>query len=421
MIRLLENIKAPCRVVSGPWAHVYPNLGGPGPMADFLQLALDWWDRWLKGLENHVMNAPTFLAYIQDSHVPDRNPTDRPGRWVGENEWPAQSIVGKSFGLAQNALVAPGTQPGGMMSFCSALSLGLATGEYMPMSGVEELPDDQRADDEQSVCFDTAPLAEPFEVLGTPRVHLKIASDCPHGLIAARLCDVAPDGTSTLMTYGVLNLKLRAGREQITPIIAGEMMDVTLRLNDIGWRVKLGHSIRLALSSQLWPMAWPVCEQATLTIDLAECSLDLPERRPETGSDLHDAFGPPDAADPPPHKIVRPSSGSRRISHEAATGETRYDVVQDGGEVQLEASGLTFGSRNSQCYSITDGDPLSAQIAYGAAFSFERGDWQVATESELIVTCTASHFVLEGRIAAFEGGAQAFTRQWDVKIPREVY
>ncbi len=421
MIRLLENIKAPCRVVSGPWAHVYPNQGGPGPLADFLQLALDWWDHWLKGLKGDVMNAPAFLAYIQDSHLPDRNPTDRPGRWVGENEWPSQSIANKSFGLAQNALVAPGTQPGGAISFCSALSLGLATGEYMPMSGVEELPDDQCADDAQSVCFDTAPLAEPIEVLGTPRAHLKIASDCPHGLVAARLCDVAPNGTSTLMTYGVLNLKMRAGREQITPIIAGEMMDVTVRLNDIGWRVKPGHRIRLALSSQLWPMAWPVCEQATLSLDLAACRLDLPERRPVAGSDMHDAVGRPDAADPPPHKIVRPPSGSRQITHDSASGETRYDVAHDGGEIQFEASGLTFGSSNSQCYAITDDDPLSAQVAYRADFSFARDAWQVTTESELVVTCTASHFVLEGRIAAFEGDAEAFARNWDVKIPREVY
>ena len=41
MIRLMENIKAPITAVSGPWGHVYPNLGGPGPKIGFLQLALD--------------------------------------------------------------------------------------------------------------------------------------------------------------------------------------------------------------------------------------------------------------------------------------------------------------------------------------------------------------------------------------------
>ena len=68
VIRLLENLNAPCKVVSVAWGHVFPNLGGPGPHIDFFDLTLQWFDFWLKGAENGVLDQPAFLAYLQESH-----------------------------------------------------------------------------------------------------------------------------------------------------------------------------------------------------------------------------------------------------------------------------------------------------------------------------------------------------------------
>ncbi len=98
MLRLLENVDAPCRMVSGAWAHVFPNLGGPGPLIGFLQLSLDWWDHWLKGINNGVMDKPALIAFLQDSHAPDPNPSKRPGRWVVERAWPTKNVSAKLTG-----------------------------------------------------------------------------------------------------------------------------------------------------------------------------------------------------------------------------------------------------------------------------------------------------------------------------------
>ena len=46
--RLLASLSVPRRGLIGPWAHLYPHLGTPGPAIGFLQECLAWWDRWLQ-------------------------------------------------------------------------------------------------------------------------------------------------------------------------------------------------------------------------------------------------------------------------------------------------------------------------------------------------------------------------------------
>ncbi len=420
MIRLLENITAPCRAVSGAYAHVYPNNGGPGPMFGFLQLALDWWDQWLKGIDNGVMDQPAFLAFIQDSHTPNPNPDERPGRWISESEWPSQDIRVRQFGMTEGKLTDKLMDNAGSAIICSKLSLGLATGEYMPIAGIAELPHDQRSDDAYSVCFDTPPLESSLEMLGTPMAHLTVSSDCAQGLIAARICDVAPDGASTLISYGILNLKLRNGQEMLAPVTPGENMDVSIRLNDTGWRIAAGHRLRLALSSQLWPMAWPVGEEAVLKLDLTSCNLEIPVRTCGV-EEIDNPFEAAEVADPPLHQVLRPSSGHRHITEDIGTGRIVLDVADDRGDIHLYSIDLDYGATNSQRYSITDNDPLSAKVEYRAGFTFRRGDWDVRTESNLTVTCDETQFFLVGSIAAYEGKTNVYTRDWDIKVPRTIY
>ena len=48
---LVTNLQVPVQGIVGPWVHQYPHMAVPGPRAGFLQIALRWWDRWLKGDE----------------------------------------------------------------------------------------------------------------------------------------------------------------------------------------------------------------------------------------------------------------------------------------------------------------------------------------------------------------------------------
>jgi putative CocE/NonD family hydrolase len=65
--RLLAGLKVPRKGLVGPWAHKYPHFAYPGPQIGFLQEALRWWDKWLKGKETGVMDGPMYRVWLQDS------------------------------------------------------------------------------------------------------------------------------------------------------------------------------------------------------------------------------------------------------------------------------------------------------------------------------------------------------------------
>ena len=74
------------------------------------------------------------------------------------------------------------------------------------MFSLEELPVEQRLEDALAECWETATLKEPLAVLGFAEVHLQLSCDRPCAQIAARLCDVFPNGESSLITRGRFTL-----------------------------------------------------------------------------------------------------------------------------------------------------------------------------------------------------------------------
>ena len=79
-------------------------------------------------------------------------------------------------------------------------------------------------------------------------MELELDSDRPVAQLAARLCDVAPDGTSLLVTRGVLNLTHRESHEEPSPLVPGERFQVSLQLDGIAQAIPAGHRLRLAVS-----------------------------------------------------------------------------------------------------------------------------------------------------------------------------
>lgn len=70
VLRLVSVLPASrVRGLIGPWSHQYPDRGlPPGPAIGFLQETLRWWDHWLKGADNGVMEEPLLRSWISESH-----------------------------------------------------------------------------------------------------------------------------------------------------------------------------------------------------------------------------------------------------------------------------------------------------------------------------------------------------------------
>ena len=82
-------------------------------------------------------------------------------------------------------------------------------------------------------------------------------------------------------------------------------MDLTLRFNDTGWSLRPGHKLRLALSTSLWPMAWPVEKMVSLKLNLKDCTLEIPTRKNMKGREKKVFLGEPTSAEPLDHKVLK--------------------------------------------------------------------------------------------------------------------
>ena len=293
--RMLAGLSVPRIAVIGAWGHCLGHDGSPGPAIGFLQEALRWWDRWLKGVDTGIMNEPMLRAWMQDADVPRAGYAERPGRWVAEPVWPPeQGITERRYGLDPSGLVAV-SRSNSVLTLCSPLDTGVASGAWCSYGNGNDLPADQRYDDAGSMVFDTAPLDTRLEILGAPVAELELEVDQPVAMTALRLCDVAPDGASLRVSYGLLNLTHRDGHERPARLEPGRRYRVRVQLADAAHAFAPGHRIRLALSTSYWPIAFPPPTPVTLSVHCAGSTLTLPERAVRA-EDEAVRFAPPEQA-----------------------------------------------------------------------------------------------------------------------------
>jgi putative CocE/NonD family hydrolase len=421
--RLLANLPGPKKGLVGPWAHVFPHDGVPGPEIGFLQEAVRWWDTWLKDTDTGIMDEPAYRVWMQDSVPPQPYYETRPGRWVAEDSWPSANIRPLRMYLNPGTLEdTPDHET--ELSFCSPQSTGLRSGEWCAFGAEGEMPFDQRPDDGGSLSFDSEPLVDGMEILGAPVVSLDLRVDKPVALLAVRLCDVAPDGSSLRVTYGLLNLAHRDGHETPAPLVPGEWCRVRIQLNDIAHAFPAGHRLRLALSTSYWPIAWPSPEPAVVGIRTAVSSLDLPVRPPRPEDDELRGFEVPEAAPSISRKKLMHMTMRRTIETDLTTNETVFTLRGDGGELggarlaRIEAIDLDLGYVMSRRHRINENDPLSAHTEYVQSTTLRRGDWSVRIECRTHLTATLESFQFSGELIAFEGDREVAHRIWSPAIPR---
>ena len=133
-----------------------------------------------------------------------------------------------------------------------------ATLPYVPGSGpalpvllsatVGRPDGDQRDAEKQVLTWTTAPLPVATEVTGYPHVSLWAASSTNDGDMVFSLNDVAPDGTSTQVIQGYLNVPHQASLSDPTPLVPGEARKVELDLLPTAYVFQPGHRLRLALA-----------------------------------------------------------------------------------------------------------------------------------------------------------------------------
>jgi putative CocE/NonD family hydrolase len=416
--RMLSGLTAPRKGLIGPWAHAYPQAAYPGPQIGFLQEAVRWWDFWLKGIANGIMDEPMLRVWMQESVRPATTYETRPGRWVAEKSWPPASVSPLKLHLTPGGLRT--ASAGGNAIIASPLATGVTFGEWCPYGLAGELPADQRPDDGRSVIFDTEPLAERVEILGAPVVTLELSSDKPSAMIAARLEDVTPDGSSTLVTYTLLNLTHRDSHETPEPLTPGKRFTVELALNDIAQAFPAQHRIRLALATSHWPIAWPSPELATLTLAMAGSTLSLPVRTPSALDETLQDFLPSEQAEAEPVEIAKEGGRNRTVTEDPMTGAVTVTVHRERSSYYLPAIDLSFQAGTVEHYRISEGDRNATSVDIASSWRLSRGGWSTRTDLQTTVTCSADAFKVAASLTALEGEKEVAVRHWERSIPRRL-
>jgi putative CocE/NonD family hydrolase len=422
--RLLAALPGPRWGLVGPWGHHYPQDGVPGPAIGFLQECDRFLRFALKGESGAMDGVPMLRAWMPEERSPGPDHAPERGRFVAETQWPSPRIVPRVLHLADGRLQ-PDAPPSAAppLRHRSPQSLGSAAPEWLSMGMQGEAPRDQREDDGRSLVFDGAPLDARLEILGAAELEIDVAIDRPAGILVARLCDVAPDGTSLRVSLGVLNLTHRQGHDRVVAMTPGETTRVRLRLPEVAHAFKPGHRIRLALSNAYWPVLWPSAAPVAMSVTLGESRLVLPSR-PADAPD-GEVCATPESGPAAPVTIMDPARISRIQTRDLGTGRVDYVLDADGGYLgpgrrwRIDDVGTTIGHRIRRGFSIRDDDPASARATIEQAMEFERGDWRIALETSTRFWADARLFHAECAAAASEGGQEVFRRTWRFSVPRD--
>jgi putative CocE/NonD family hydrolase len=419
--RTFAGLSGPKKGLIGPWPHAWPQTADQGPRIDFLHEALRWWDRWLKGEANGIDDEPELRAWLQEPARAGELHLDRPGRWVSEPSWPPPSVRPERRSLTGDGRLASGepAEPAELRHL-GFQRHGAFAGTWCPYGPEADLPPDQREEDALCLTFETEPLAERLELLGHPRLGLRVAADRPLAFVIARLCDVAPDGTSTLLSRGALNLTHRHGHDVPEPLEPGAPVEVEIELDVLGQAVAAGNRLRLAISSTYWPWLWPSPEPVELTVETGASSwLELPVRPLDADDGDPPAFGEPETGPPfaVDDEVTVPAF--HRLQRDLVTGEVVMELNQDGDKRMTLPDGLTLIEDNHDRFAIVEGDPTSASVTSTRRLRLERGPWRIDVRTTSRMTSDTQRFFLFDRLEAFEGDERVFERTWERDVPRD--
>jgi hypothetical protein len=275
-------------------------------------------------------------------------------------------------------------------------------------------PLDQRTDGALSLRYEWPALPDELEILGYPRLELSIASSTPVAFLSAKLCDVWPDGTTSLVSRAVLNLTHRDSHSAPERLKGEHFYEVVVELDATSWVFEAGHRVALHIAGADWPNVWPPPKRGTLSIDLRGARLMLPcIPLNESGSGVPEFKGP--RKDP----ARSPGEGPPplwRIDHDVLAREKRV-LFESRSNRTLEIGGRLLEYIGGTARVSTD-DPGRAALEGRSRFDLHWPEANVATESRIVLSSDAETWHLYLELDVFEGNETKWSRQWKKSFPR---
>ena len=255
------------KLLIGPWSHASrgASLAGSqyfGLVAESMSVDLEgthfrWFDYWLKGVDNGIMDEPAVRIFVMGDNI-----------WRDEQEWPlarAQSAIyylhshGKANSITGNgalSTVPPGEEAPDVFLYNPADPVPtrggpLCCNPYFMSSGSF----DQRQIEarEDVLVYSTPPLERDVEVTGPVTVTLWAATSAVDTDFTAKLVDVCENGCARNLTDGIIRARYRDSASAPSLLEPGRAYCYTIDLWATSNVFQRGHSIRVEVSSSNFP------------------------------------------------------------------------------------------------------------------------------------------------------------------------
>jgi hypothetical protein len=423
--RMLERVKAPVKAIVGAWDHTYPDEPYPKPGFDGRREMVRWFDQWLKGRDTGILREPRLSVYVREWHPPGPYLETAPGFWRYEDGWPIARIRDRVFY----------PRPDGSLSAEPSAAAVRDELRYVPTSGVEaggpvlwfgDVAPDQRPTDAFSLVYETSPLEEPVEILGLPKALLKVSADAPLAHWFARVNDVAPDGTVTLVANAGENGAHRESARDPKAIEPGKTFPLEIRLHFTSWIFPKGHRVRLSVSNAQWPMIWPTPYPTTTSLWMGAdgSRLLLPVVPP--GGD-GDRPKPDYRPIPPPEPEL---SGFGTIDSETPSGYGEISSIDRNprtGHARVSATNASAHRypwaeerRTGRfVHEAENGTPEKASVRGEYATEVKLPDRTLRWECVVTMTSDRANFYYEHRRRLLKDGALVREKTWKETFPRD--
>jgi predicted acyl esterase len=236
-----NNLKNPRKLLIGPgphcgWVSVRRETG-----FDLLIEELRFFDYWLKGIQNGVMDEPAVHYYTYNAP---------PGKeWRSSPQWPLLHERRTNFYLGQ------------AKTLSTVAPTAAATQDEIAVD-YEVTPENLA---QKGLVYETSELALDLQVTGHPQIVLFVSTTATDGDFVATLQDVAPDGSAKSYNitgrlrashrklddppYNYLGLPWHRSQEaDVSPLVAGEPAELRFELLPLSVVFRKGHRIRLVLT-----------------------------------------------------------------------------------------------------------------------------------------------------------------------------
>ena len=256
-----KNLSNPQKVVIGPWYHVDSHE------LDQVAEHLRWYDYWLKGIDNGIMDEEPIHYWTIDAKMGEE--------WRATWTWPLADETRRVLYFAAGRMGTSNSINDGLLTYKRPTTdaYDCYTADYSTTSGLTNRWGnanggatgylDLSENDGKGLTFTTKPLEADVEITGHPVVHLWVSvnqSDCAFYVY---LEDIHPNGNSQYVTEGVLlgshrklsdapwdnmNLPYHSGLEVDIEPMPETPVELVFDLQPISKRFPLEHRIRVTVT-----------------------------------------------------------------------------------------------------------------------------------------------------------------------------